>query len=295
MKARWIIATAASGALALGLLAPGAVTAAPAATKPSGEAMVRIDGGTARAINRGRSVYRIVLPRDAAIRWLGDADRTLTIGTLGRKGLVAGWARLGHRTQGTHAPATITFRASGSTVSTYVGVRLGKPRINADGLLTFLARTTGPLPQDLPDFSLNIARPWSAVTGPVARGGYPLAFPVNAASSSVGVQATATGDTTATVTFVNLSNGVVTSECSKPTAKSVSGVSPNDYINFAGTCGDVTWSLGVISFFPMQAGLSSSSSQIQMSATVIVKGSSSTFPWDFNMGQWKAGPVKVWP
>lgn len=290
MNARRGLIVLSSGALALGLLAPAAVMAAPQAQKPSGEAMVRIDGGTASAIAKGKHTYRVVVPREASISWLGDADRTLAIGTLGRKGLVAAWARLGHSTHGTHAQTTITWTGAGDARATFVGAHLGKPRINADGQLTFLAHTTGPLPQKLREFSLNIARPSRLDKAPMTRSGYPLVFPVNAASSTVGAQATATGDTTADIAFVNLSNGVVTSNCSKPTTKSVSGSA--DYVTFAGTCGDITWSGGVLSFFPAQSGIPS---QLQMSATLLVKGSTSTFNWDFNMAQWSAGGVKVFP
>lgn len=294
MRVRWAVVALASGTLALGLLAPGAVTAAPKPTKPSGEAMVRIDGGNARAIERGSKIYRIVMPREAAILWLGDSDRRPTIGTLGRKGLIKAWARMGHSSSGESAMATITWLARGDARPTYVGAYVGKPKVGTDGMLTFLARTADPLPATLPNFTLNIARPVRDVSGPTVRAGYPLKFPVNVASSTVGVQATATADTTATVVFGATSNGAITSACSKPASQNLSSTA--DYITFGGTCGDTTWSGGVLSFFPMQAGISTSSSQIQMSATVVVKGGSpSSFPWNFNMGQWKSGGVQVWP
>ena len=139
MRVRWAVVALASGTLALGLLAPGAVTAAPKATKPSGEAMVRIDGGNARAIERGSKIYRIVMPREAAILWLGDSDRRPTIGTLGRKGLIKAWARMGHSSSGESAMATITWLARGDARPTYVGAYVGKPKVGTDGMLTFLA------------------------------------------------------------------------------------------------------------------------------------------------------------
>lgn len=294
MRVRWALVALASGALALGTVAPAAVTAAPRAVKPSGEAMVRIDGGNARAIERGKNSYRIILPREAAILWLGDSDRKLTIGTLGRKGLVGGWARLGHGASADGAPATITWQARGEARAIFVGAHVGKPRIGSDGLLTFLAQTTHSLPAHLPSFTLNISRPIRDVNGPTVRSGYPLKFPVNAASSTVGVQATATGDVTATVVFGAASNGVITSECSRPEPRNLTV--QEDYFSFAGTCGDTTWAGGILSFSPMQAGFSTSSSQIQMSANVVVKGGNpSSFPWNFNMAEWRSGGVKVWP
>ena len=234
------------------------------------------------------------MPREAAILWLGDSNRKPTIGTLGRKGLIKAWASMGHTSSGESALATITWQRRGDARPTYVGAYVGKPKISSDGMLTFLVRTTDPLPGTLPKFTLNIARPVRDVSSPTVRAGYPLKFPVNAASDTVGVQATATSDTSATVVFGATSNGVITSACSKPASQSLT--SSADYITFAGTCGDTTWSGGVLSFAPMQAGFSASSSQIQMSANVIVKGGNpSTFPWNFNMGQWKSGGVQVWP
>lgn len=288
MRIRLGLATLAASALALGLLAPASVSAAPEAAKPTGEANVRIDGGAARAIERGDGLYRIVLPRESSIRWLGEANRKPTIGTLGRKGLVAGWSRLGHRKSGTHALATVTYGAAFDQRPTYVGAYVGNPRVNSDGLLTFLARTAEPLPARLANFSLNIARPVQKPAGPSTRSGYPLVFPLNAASATVGTQATATGDSTATVAFVNISGGAITATCDKPTSKNLSSTS--DYITFAGTCGDTTWSYGTLSL-----GLGVYA-QIQMYANMVVKGATpSTFTWNFNMGQWGSGGVQQWP
>lgn len=295
VNARWGFVALASGALALGLLAPATGSAAPQATKPSGQALVRIDGGDAQAIKRGHNLYRLVLPRGASIHWLGEANRKLSIGTLGRKGLVAGWTRLGHSATGTHALSTVTWSKPSKAAPPYVGAFVARPKLNSDGVLTFLARTSGPLPARLPNFSLNVARPVANASRPRATG-YPLAFPVNTSSSTVGVQATATGDNAATIVFGNVSGGVITSACAKPPTQSMTGTDPNDYVTFAGTCGDTTWSGGTLSFFPMQGNGSTIPAQLQMQATVLVKGGNpSTFPWNFNMGQWKAGGVQVWP
>ena len=291
MNARWGLVALASGALALGLLSPVAVSAAPTAAKPSGEALVRIDGGSARAIKKGHNLYRVVLPREASIKWMGESDRALRVGTLGRQGLVAGWVRLGHSASGTHAMTTVTWQRPGEFTAPYVGAYVGKPRINGDGVLTFLAKTAAPLPSELPNFSLNIARPAHQARA-TRSNGYPLAFPLNASSGTVGVQATATADNKATIVFGMQTNGVMMSACSSPATMNLTGDSSGstDSYPFSGTCGDTSWKSGSVSFTPMAPG---GSAQLQMTAVYVVNGG--TFKWNFNMGQWNSGGVLVWP
>ena len=292
MKARVMLAALASGTLALGLLAPVGVSAAPEALKPTGKAMIRIEGGTARAIERGDLLYRIVVPQGATIKWLGDSDRGWAIGTLGRKGLIAGWTRLGHSARGAHAMTTITWQEPGEDRPHFVGAYVGLPKMNSEGAMTFLARTIDPLPETLPSFTLNIARATPDVPVPTVRGSYPVVFPVNTADDTVGARATATSDTTATIDFVTLTKGAVTGICDKPTSKSLSPSA--DYVNFGGTCQEVTWSGGLLQFTPIQSP--TTTAQIWMSATILVKGvTTTTFGWNFNMAQWKSGGTVVWP
>lgn len=294
MKARWGLVGLASAVVTAGLLVPVGVSAAPEVAKPSGEALVRIDGGTAQAVRTGQGLYRIVLPRESAIRWLGEANRKLSIGTLGRKGLVAGWARLGHRASGTHAMTTLTWQRPGDERPTYVGAFIARPKINADGLLTFLAKTVDPLPANLPNFSVNIARPDHDVKA--TRSSYPLSFPVNATSSTVGAHATAIDDNHAKVEFVTQSNGVVTGVCGSPATLNMStnASAPAAYL-FSGTCGDTTWSSGSVTFSSMSQHAGSAQLQMQAAVVVTKNGTPSAFKWNFNMGEWKSGPVLVWP
>lgn len=159
MKARLTLISLASGALALGLLAPGAVSAAPKAEKPSGKALVHIDGGTAYAKKKAKGEYRIVVPDGAQIDWMGEVEGKGTrVGTFTPKALVAGWARMGHR-EGSKATTTVTWKNPGDKVETFVQVYMAKPRINSDGQMTFLASTLAkaPLPQKLENFSINVA------------------------------------------------------------------------------------------------------------------------------------------
>ncbi|MGI9196616.1 MAG: hypothetical protein ACR2KE_04050 [Candidatus Nanopelagicales bacterium] len=169
MKARWVFASVAAGALALGLLAPGTAGAAPTAQKPSGQALVRIDGGTAYAKAKSKGQYRIVVPDGAKITWLGGVSGKKTrIGTFTPKALVAGWQRLGHR-DGSKAETTLTWVEAGAKAPTFRAAGLSKPRINADGQLTFLAQVKGKLPTQMVDFAINVNR-----AGTASRDAYPI-------------------------------------------------------------------------------------------------------------------------
>ena len=158
MKSRVGLVAIAVGAVVLGLLAPGAVSAAPKAEKPSGEALVHIDGGTAYAKKKTKGEYRIVVPDGAQIDWMGEVEGKGTrVGTFTPKALIAGWARMGHR-DGSKAATTVTWKNPGDEVETFLQVYLAKPRINSDGQMTFLASTLAkaPLPQKLDNFSINV-------------------------------------------------------------------------------------------------------------------------------------------
>lgn len=158
MKTHLALVALASGALALGLLAPGDVSAAPTAERPSGKALVHIDGGTAYSKKKAKGEYRIVVPDGAQIDWMGEVEGKGTrVGTFTPKALIAGWARMGHR-DGSKAVTTVTWKNPGDEVETFLQVYLDKPRINSDGQMTFLASTLAkaPLPQKLENFSINV-------------------------------------------------------------------------------------------------------------------------------------------
>lgn len=159
MKARLGLVALASVAIAMGLLAPGAASAVPKAEKPSGKALVHIDGGTAYAKKKAKGQYRIFVPDGAQIDWMGEVEGKGTrVGTFTHKALVAGWTRMGHR-EGSKAKTTVTWKNPGDKVETFVQVYMEKPRINSDGQLTFLLSTLAkaPLPQKLENFSINVS------------------------------------------------------------------------------------------------------------------------------------------
>lgn len=165
MKARWALAALASGALVLGLVAPGAASAAPAgavatsptAQKPSGKALVRIDGGTAYAKKKAKNEYRIVVPDGADIEWLGEvAGKGVRTGNFTPEALVAGWAKLGHSDKA-KAITTLTWVEAGAKRPTFRAAQLWKPRVNSSGQLTFMAKANR-LPQQMVDFAINVNR-----------------------------------------------------------------------------------------------------------------------------------------
>ena len=176
MNVRLGIVVLATGALALGMLAPGAVNATPPSTtssaeKPSGKAMVNIDGGTGYAERKSKGVYRVAIPEGAEINWMGDVEGKGTrVGTFRPKAFVAAWERMGHR-DGSRASTTVTWKNAGDKVETFRQVTVDAPRINAKGQITFVVTTIGKLalPAKMQNFSLNIG---------IASGPAPRAFTV---------------------------------------------------------------------------------------------------------------------
>lgn len=235
MHARWGLVALASGVLALGLLAPAAGNAAPKAEKPSGQALVRIDGGTAYAKKKAKREYRIVVPDGAEISWMGEVDGKGTrIGTFTPKALVAGWNRLGFR-DGARALTTLTWAEAGSPRGTGSAATLSSPRVNADGQLTFLAKVTGgPLPKQMVDFSINIARAETRMRTQ-ARAGWTTVFPTYPFDSTFGVQATVTSDTSVSVTWP------ASSGPANPCREVIKVAVTVGFVNFPGfPCGDGT-------------------------------------------------------
>lgn len=172
MKARWGIVALATAALAIGLAAPTGASAA--VEKPSGQALIRIDGGTAYAKKLAKGEYRIVVPDGAEITWMGEVTGKGTrTGTMNPKALVVGWTRLGHR-DGSKATTTLTYEQVGAAYPKFQMAFVSKPRINSEGQMTFIAKTqlAAALPKELKDFSINVtiasdarARSYT-VTGP---------------------------------------------------------------------------------------------------------------------------------
>lgn len=210
---------------------PAASQATATAVRPSGEALVRVDGGTAYAKDLGKGKYRIVVPEGASITWLGEVSGQATqSGTFTPKALVAGWARLGHR-DGAKALTTLVWGKGTSEVSTLAF--LAKPRINADGQMTFVTRPAGQaLPKQMVDFSINMMR---ASNGRVQRDWSTTFSPIQIDQTAF-IQATAANNDSATVTWSEASG--YTTGCRGPIAlPGANGLT----VNFGGfACGDLT-------------------------------------------------------
>lgn len=158
MRARSIVASLAVGALALGLLAPVAANAAPTVDKPSGKALVRVDGGTAVVKKLGKGEYRIIAPKGAKVSWFGEVSgKGMRVGSFTPGALVGAWAAMGHR-DGAKATTALTWVAPGDKRPTVVPAGLSKPRVNKSGELTFVATLDGRLPTSMKDFSINVQR-----------------------------------------------------------------------------------------------------------------------------------------
>jgi hypothetical protein len=200
MKVRIGLAGLATGALAFGLLvAPGAATAAPtdvtiSAEKPSGKALVRVYKGTAMTKEVSKGTYRITVPVDAQIGWLGEVQGKGTrIGSFTPKALVAGWARLGHSDTG-RTTATLAWTRKGADKPVMLLSSITKPQINSGGKLVFTAKIDGRLPKNMKDFSININRASGTPR-------FPIPGAIIAIVESLSYQATLTSDTAGDVTW----------------------------------------------------------------------------------------------
>ena len=234
---RRVLTAMACSAVMLAVGIPGVAQGAKEAERPSGKALVRIDGGTAYAKDLGKGKYRLFVPDGASITWLGEVGNKGTrIGTFTPKALVSGWSRLGQR-EGDKAYTTLTWGSQEFSRDNVRVAALAKPRINADGDLTFVALVLGQgLPRELPGFSINVAR---AATGSksVTRAAWdtPIVFEPFDLDSTASIQATVSSNNTATVTWPAASG--YTNPCRTPiTLPGANGLK----VNLQGfTCGDL--------------------------------------------------------
>jgi len=216
MKARWAVAAASAGALALGLMAPAATSAAP--SRPDGEAYMRVTAPIASAAERDRGGYRVIVPADAEITWLGEVNGRSTSGTYTGSQLAANWKRMGYR-NGVRAFTTVSWLPKGAERHARLVVRLTNPRIDDAGRLVFIAKTRGyTLPRTLKDFSLDIAQ-----SSALRQSRWTVAFdPFNIDTAGTGqVQVTSVvNDTTATVEWPQPGNST------NPTCRGVVNIGP---------------------------------------------------------------------
>lgn len=151
------------------LAAPLGAGAAPE-LRPSGPALVRIDGDVAVAKDLGDGRYRLVMPAGVTPTWIGPAEGIdgVQVGTFTASKMVGSWALLGHKVD-VGISTTLTWVERGK--QRYVTVRLTQPRMNGGERLTFIARSPEELPRQMKDFSVNIEGipPKKPTEGPATR------------------------------------------------------------------------------------------------------------------------------
>jgi hypothetical protein len=145
-----------------------AVNAAPDSLRGDGKAIVRIDAPKIKVEKVAENQYRITLPASAKGQWLGTRNKTLMIGALTARDLVNGWSSLGHKSD-TTVPATLKWKRAGAKVQ-FIPAQVTRAKKLADGRTMFEVTSEFPLPSQLTDASLNLAR----ASGPSQRSYYPL-------------------------------------------------------------------------------------------------------------------------
>jgi len=200
----------------------------PAVAVPSGKALVRLDGGTARATKVGKRHYRLVVPKKAMVTWAGEVQgKGLRVGTFTQAGLIQGWQRLGHRA-GTRVTATITWQSPEGTTLTSVG-GLGAPKRDGKGHLVFSVRMRDALPATLSGFSINVQR----AQGRTPR--YDVEFSPTPLTASMAMTAAAGGDQSASAYFVTLnSDGSVAGNCDFSQGQPSGAITPANPKSFSG-------------------------------------------------------------
>lgn len=197
------------------------VAAAPPDLRPTGKALIAATGGTASVVKVAGGRYRLTLPGNARIAWLGeDTQRRLTQGTFTPARLRAAWKSLGHR-RNAGVTTTLTWTKRGGE-SAWALTRLSNPRVNSNGGLVVDVITSFALPNVLKDYSVNIQRASSS----------PRSFPL------VGRPAHLTDSVTMTTTAVSAiaTTGVLSDGKTNCWTYDHSSTS-NPEADWSGTCG----------------------------------------------------------
>ena len=278
MKARLCLAALASAALALGFIGPVALAAQQAAEQPAARAYVRVDGGTAYAKKQAKREYRIVMPKGADVTWLGPVTSGAThAGSFTKKGLIAGWTRLGYASK--PAEATLMWGRVGNRPPETRTATVSKPRINADGQLTFVAKVKGTLPAEMSDFSINLA-PGS--DGRQSR--YPVqlgSWYIDNTTAYVNVKATGDSDATVHWSCSSTRPDIALSKSTSVLAVNLQGFACGD-ITVNGHTPDGDYSAVWLSYPSHQNG-EMSSVGVDVGVTA---ANGSQFEWAYTIGSW---------
>jgi hypothetical protein len=159
--------------LATFVLIAGGSTVANAAPDPlrgGGKAIVRIDAPKIDVEKVGQNQHRITLPTSAKGQWLGTRKKTLMIGELTARDLAKGWSALGYK-RDSKVATTIKWKPAGAKVQ-FIPAQITRAKKLADGRTTFDVTSAFPIPSQLTNASLNLAR----ASGPALRKSYPQDF-----------------------------------------------------------------------------------------------------------------------
>lgn len=242
---------------AAALVGSSAVQAAD--VTPTSDAVVRMDTGTAYAKEVGKNRYRITLPADASIQWMGQpkGDEAPPIGSLTGKGLTRAWSSLGHRAD-VGVPTRVTWQASGHDWTDWRSGFVTRPRLNDAGRLVVTFETErGRLPKTLPDFSINVSP-----ASERARTTYPTTFGNIKVSgtSNMALSITANSKTSATLRILMLNPTTGTWDPCDGVPNPVitmGGTSRNDFYYGPQQCSNVYFESGnatYMGWFPGKSG-----------------------------------------
>ncbi len=283
-----------AGTSAAGAAPVPAVSTPRADAAPAGKALLRIDGGDATVTPLGKKTYRVTLPVQAGVQWVGEVQgKGLQSGRFSPRGLVKGWTKLGHR-PGVGSLTTITWSVPGQDPPETELVYVSDPRVNSAGKLVFRVRSTGKsLPATLPDFSFNVARAEESPRG------YPIYFSILTVSATSGLQASAGSDYSASTAFVskdssgNWQNCTTTGANGQPANPAPANSNVPPVTPFGPyTCGDVTYVTPYSSSTATQLVWSprvGSKGVSEIDAYFSISTSTGTTPYAWVLGRWKSG------
>jgi hypothetical protein len=194
--------------------------------RPVGNVVIRVDGGTAQAIDAGTNRFRVILPKRASIQWLGaTATRDVAIGDFTTGRLVQAWQNIGHR-RTTGVVSTLTWRANGEKTQ-WASAKVSNPKLNARGQLVLTVRSTTALPAKMPRYSINITRAAQTTRS------FPVDGPAVQLSGSVYAQSTAQSATSSTGSIYTGSTGCFSYSHS---------TTVNPRVTYGGTCAGIRFS-----------------------------------------------------
>lgn len=205
------------------------------AATPAGGAILRMERGDARAKKTGKVSYRLHLPGEAKIFWIGqNASGQPASGSLTARQLSDRWTALGHQRRA-GVLTTLTWYDARDT-KIWAQALISNPRIVSGGHLVVDVRTSTTLPSVLRDYSVNVtramprARSFPVTDLPLFIDAYAALYPTVTSASSVALRMTYLREDGSEVDCWNYTN-----QTKYP--KYVFGTGSNDWVAFTPICG----------------------------------------------------------